>query len=87
MKLIEELGLAFAAMKVFDCIDSKTELNREQLTQVQLQNENMRLRNQIAQMQAQQTIEVQEELSEPDEYDLEVMKNFAAIRMAISKKD
>lgn len=51
MKFLEELGLAIGVMKIFDCIDSSAELKREQIAQVQLQNENMRLKNQIAQMQ------------------------------------
>ena len=58
MKFIEELGLALAAMKVFDLVDSNTDLKKEQLIQVQLQNENIRLKNQIARMEAERTIEV-----------------------------
>ena len=43
-----DIGIAIATMKVARLIDSSTELKQEQLTQAQLQNENMRLRNQIA---------------------------------------
>jgi hypothetical protein len=52
MGFFEDIGLAIGVYKVFSCIDSSTDLKREQLTNVQLQNENLRLKNQIAQTAA-----------------------------------
>ena len=57
MSFLMDLGIAIATMKVARLIDSTTELKQEQLTYAQMQNENMRLKMQLAEKEALQTVE------------------------------
>lgn len=59
MSTLLELGALWLGMKASDLMEANTALKKEQITAAQLQNENMMLRNYIAQMEAQKLIESQ----------------------------
>lgn len=82
MKFLEELGLAMVVCKVSSFFDDAHDLKKAQVEKTRMENELLKLKMQIATMEVQKDI-----LYQPDESDIEIMRNFATIRMAISKKD
>jgi hypothetical protein len=59
MSTLLELGALWLGMKASNLIDANIALKNEQTIAAHLQNENMMLRNYIAQMEAQKMIESQ----------------------------
>lgn len=56
---IAELGVWLFGMKAYELMDSNCKLKQQQISYAQMQNENLMLRNQLAHIEAQRTIEVQ----------------------------
>jgi hypothetical protein len=87
MSLILEIGAFFLGRQLADYVDTSIDLKKEQLTQAQMQNEILRLQMQVAELEAEKSEEFEEPLSEPDEWDIKMMKQLSEIRKAIAKKE